>query len=68
MGMTYDIITHTSHTHAHTQLLSRVHNKRRERECLTLTMLCTNALRKVCSVNYWILLFILTLTGSQEIC
>ena len=42
----------------HEKITSRVHNKRRERECLTLTMLCTNALRIVRSVvSYRILLF-----------
>ena len=39
------------------QILSRVHNKRREEEYPTLTIPCTNALCKVPSVNHQVLLF-----------
>ena len=39
------------------QVISRVHNKRREGEYPTLTIPCTNALRKVPSVNHRVLLF-----------
>ena len=38
-------------------VLPRVHNKRREGEYPTLTMPCTNALRKVPSVNHRVLSF-----------
>ena len=36
---------------------ARVHNKRRERECLTLTMPCTNALCKDCFIHHRVFVF-----------
>ena len=49
-------------------LISRVHNKRREGEYLTLTVLCTNALCKVRAVNHWVLSFCInTFSATKDL-
>ena len=44
----------------------RVHSKRREGECPTLIIPCTNALCKVCTINHRVLMFCINTSGQQK--
>ena len=51
------IIMETINYTAPLSMVSKVHNKRKEGEYSTLTIYCTNALRKVHMVNHQVFLF-----------